>query len=74
MIDCIKTKTPTLENYGDLLSVSDLSEFLGISKQTVYGEIRAGKFGEPLKFGREYRIPKIYIAQRYLLGYEQATP
>jgi len=64
----------TLDHYGDLMFARDLSEFLGISKQTVYSEIKDGKFGKPLKFGREYRIPKIYIMTRYLNGYEQATP
>jgi len=60
------TKTKTLKNYGDLLTVDDLSNFLGISKQTVYKEIKAGKFGTPFKFGRVYKIPKAYIQQRYL--------
>ena len=75
MINCCSKpnpKTPLLENYGDLLSVGDLSEFLGMSKQTIYSEIKLGKFGKPLKFGREYRIPKIYIATRYLSGYENS--
>ena len=58
-------KPVILENYKDLLSVKDLSEILSVSKQTAYREIKNGKFGEPLKFGREYRIPKIYILQRY---------
>jgi len=65
-----KTTTPkSLDHYGDLMSVADLAAFLGVSKQTVYSEIREGRFGEPLKFGRSYRVPKIYIAQRYLAGY-----
>jgi len=63
------SKTNTLDNYGDLLTAKRLSEFLGISKQTVYGETKMGKFGIPIKFGRSYRIPKKYIAQRYLIGF-----
>jgi len=59
-------KALKLDNYGDLMTANDLSAYLGISKQTVYKEIRDGKFGTPLKFGREYRIPKIYIMQQYL--------
>jgi len=59
-------KALTLDNYGDLMSAKDLSIFLGVSKQTVYKEIRDGKFGTPLKFGREYRIPKLYISRKYL--------
>ena len=58
-------KVLSLDNYGDLMSAKDLSIFLGISKQTVYKEIRDGKFGTPLKFGREYRIPKLYISRKY---------
>ena len=65
----VVTKSAKLDNYGDLMSVADLAAFLGVSKQTVYNEIKDGKFGEPLKFGRTYRIPKVYIAQRYLIGY-----
>ena len=61
-----KQTSKNLDNYGDLLTAKDLTAFFGVSKQTVYSEIREGKFGKPLKFGREYRIPKIYIIQRYL--------
>ena len=59
-----------LDGYNDLLSAKDLSELLGVSKQTAYKEIRNGKFGEPLKFGREYRIPKVYIIGRYFSGHQ----
>ena len=61
--------TMTLDNYGDLLTAKDLSEFLGVSLQTIYKEIGDGKFGTPIKFGREFRIPKVYIQQRYFGGY-----
>jgi len=64
----ILTNFVRLDNYGDLLSAQDLSEFLGVSKQTAYKEIKKGKFGNPLKFGREYRIPKIYIIDKYFQG------
>jgi len=64
------TKATTLDHYGDLMTATDLASFLGVSKQTAYKEIREGKFGEPIKFGREYRIPKVYIIQRYLTGYD----
>ena len=66
-------KITTLENYGDLLKISEVAEVLRISKQTVYKEIKMGKFGSPIKFGREFRIPKIYITQRYLSGYENQS-
>ena len=61
-------KPTTLDHYGDLLSVTDLSNFLGISKQTVYKEIKEGKFGEPIKFGREFRVAKVYIVDKYICG------
>ena len=63
--------TMTLDSYGDLLTAKDLSEFLGVSLQTIYKEIRDGKFGTPVKFGREFRIPKVYIQQRYFGGYSE---
>ena len=62
-------KPTTLDHYGDLLSVTDLSNFLGISKQTVYKEIKDGKFGEPIKFGREFRVAKVYIVERFMGGW-----
>lgn len=62
-------KNEPLKNYGDLLTVSDLSNVFGISKQTAYKEIKLGKFGGPLKFVREYRIPKVYVVQRYFGGF-----
>ena len=66
----VVTRSARLDNYGDLMTVADLATFLGVSKQTVYSEIRQGKFGVPLKFGRSYRVPKVYIAQKFLAGYE----
>ena len=63
----------TLDNYGDLMTAGELSAFLGISKQTTYKEIKQGSFGVPLRFGREYRIPKVYITQRYLGGFRDGS-
>ena len=54
-----------LENYRDLLSAKDLSEIFEVSKQTIYKEIKQGKFGKPIKIGRVYKIPKAYILQKY---------
>ena len=59
----------TLDKYGDLLSAQELSEILGVSKQTTYKEIKKGTFGNPWVFGREYRIPKAYIIEKFLNGY-----
>ena len=60
---------PLLVGYRDLLSVTDLSKIFEVSKQTIYKEIKDGKFGEPIKIGRTYKIPKIYVAQRYFYCY-----
>ena len=67
--DVNNMKITILEDYKDLLSAKDLSRLLGISTQTIYKEIKNGRFGEPLKFGREYRIPKVYIINKYFRRY-----
>jgi predicted DNA-binding transcriptional regulator AlpA len=54
-----------LSEYRDLLSVKDLSVLFDVSEQTIYKEIKDGKFGVPIKIGRTYKIPKIYIVERY---------
>ena len=58
-----------LDNYNDFLSVQNLAEIFGTTKGTIYKELHAGKFGIPLKIGRTYKIPKLYILQRYFNGY-----
>ena len=62
----------TLDQYGDLLSAKELSEILGISKQTTYKEIKKGTFGKPWKLGREYRIPKLYIIDNIICSQSDA--
>ena len=60
-------KSPTaLSEYGDLLDVEDLTKIFRVSKQTVYKNIREGKFGKIIKIGRAIRIPKLYILKKYL--------
>ena len=54
--------------YKDLLSVGDLAEIFEVSKQTIYKEMKVGKFGTPIRIGRVYKIPKIFILQQYF-GY-----
>lgn len=51
--------------YGDLLSTDELAKIFRVSKQTIYKEMRAGKFGEPIQIGRAYLIPKIHIIRKY---------
>jgi len=54
-----------LEDYKDLLSVNDLAKIFDVSKQTIYKEMKCGKFGVPIKIGRAFKIPKKFIIQRY---------
>jgi excisionase family DNA binding protein len=53
--------------YGDLLSADELAKIFRVSKQTIYKEIKAGKFGKPIQIGRAYLIPKVYILKNYIL-------
>jgi len=50
-----------LNEYRDLLSVSDLVKIFGVTKQTIYKELRNGKFGTPIMIGRAKKIPKVYV-------------
>jgi len=59
------TEKTALSEYKDLLSVNDLAEIFEVSKQTIYKELNAGKFGEPITIGREYKIPKLRLLQQY---------
>jgi len=59
-----------LTKYPDLLSVQDLMEIFGVSKNTIYKEIQAGKFGTPIQIGRMLKVPKIYIWNKFFLHYE----
>ena len=54
-----------LTDFGDLLSTKDLARLFGVSKQTIYKELKAGKFGVPIQIGRAYLVPKIHIEQRF---------
>jgi len=54
-----------LDGYRDLLSVKDLTEIFGVSRQTIYKELKSGKLGSPIAIGRAIKIPKVYLIQRY---------
>ena len=54
-----------LNGYNDLLTVADLSAIFRTSKQTIYKELRGGKFGKPIQIGRSFLIPKIHILRKY---------
>jgi len=57
--------TSVLDYYNDLLSAADLTNIFNTTKNTIYKEIRNGKFGEPVKIGRKYVIPKIIVYERF---------
>jgi len=59
-----------LENYKDLLSVKDLTEIFGVSKQTIYKNIKEGKFGTPIKIGLAFKIPRMYIWNNFFSNYQ----
>lgn len=59
-----------LDQYKDLLSVEDLVALFGVSKQTVYKEIKQGKFGKPICIGRAYKIPRTYIWNKFFANYQ----
>ena len=42
-------RLPILDGYKDLLNVKDLSEIFEVSRQTIYKEIKEGKFGTPIR-------------------------
>lgn len=60
----------TLEKYNDLLSVQDLTQIFGVSKQTIYKNIRDGKFGTPIKIGRTFKVPRMYIYNKFFANYD----
>jgi len=59
-----------LMKYSDLLSIKDLTEIFQVSKQTIYKEIKLGKFGSPIQIGRAYKVPKTYILEKYISSYQ----
>ncbi len=52
------------KDYPDVVSVSQMSEMLGISEKSAYRLLRENRI-EHLKVGRTYKIPKLHIF-RYL--------
>jgi predicted DNA-binding protein YlxM (UPF0122 family) len=55
-----------LNGYSDLLCVKDLANIFAVSKQTVYKEIRNGKFGVPIRVGRALMIPKLQLIRNII--------
>lgn len=56
-----------LKEYKDLLSCKDLAKIFDTTTNTIYKEIQRGKFGEPIKIGRAYKIPKSYILSKFFM-------
>ena len=59
------TTAQPLNNFKDLLSVEDLSAIFEVSKQTIYKELKNGKFGTPIQIGRSYKVPKVFVLEQY---------
>ena len=59
-----------LNKYRDLLSVQDLTKIFEVSKATIYKEIKQGKFGNPICIGRSFKIPRIYIYNKFFANYQ----
>jgi len=58
-----------LDKYPDLLSAKHLAEIFGVSKNTIYKEMRQGKFGKLIPIGRELKVPRIYILDKFFESY-----
>ena len=59
-----------LDKYPDLLSVQHLTEIFNVSKNTIYKEIKAGKFGTPIQIGRALKVPRMYVWNKFILQYK----
>jgi len=59
-----------INEYKDLLSVQDLMQIFDVSKTTIYKEIKQGKFGKPICIGRSFKIPRIYIYNKFFANYQ----
>ncbi|MCL2775252.1 MAG: helix-turn-helix domain-containing protein [Oscillospiraceae bacterium] len=53
----------------ELTKYKDLTEIFGVSKSTIYKEIKQGKFGVPIQIGRAYKIPKNYVVKKFFSNY-----
>ena len=58
-----------LGKYRDLLTVLDLAEIFGVSKATIYKEIKQGKFGTPICIGRALKIPRKFVFEKFFANY-----
>lgn len=63
-----QTQVKRIDEYPDLLDVTEASQLLGVSTKTVYKLLKSGQIAKK-KVGRAYRIPKVYITE--FLGMNQ---
>lgn len=56
----------SLSEYKDLLTTQDLCKVFGVSKVTIYNEIKKGTFGTPLVISNIKYFPKIFILKNFL--------
>lgn len=56
----METYKMMFRNYPDIVSVSQLSQMLGISEKTIYRLIKADQI-EYLKIGHSYKFAKVHI-------------
>jgi len=54
-----------LQNYPDLLTVNDLAAIFKVSTKSIRKEIHSGRFGQPIRIGTAFLIPKIYILKEF---------
>ena len=59
-----------LSGYKDLLSVDDLSRIFCVSKNTIYKSIQNGDFGKPIRIGRAYKVPRMFIVNKFFNEYQ----
>jgi predicted DNA-binding transcriptional regulator AlpA len=45
-------------------------EIFSVSKNTIYKEIKQGTFGTPITIGRSFKIPRMYIWNKYFVNYQ----
>ena len=68
--DDYASKQYALSGYKDLLSVDDLSRIFGVSKNTIYKSIQNGDFGKPIRIGRAYKVPRIFVIDKFFNNYK----
>ena len=69
IVDIHNSENPVLSEYKDILSAEDLMSIFGVSKNTIYKEIRNGAFGIPTKIGRTYVVPKTNVLNKYFKSF-----